>query len=419
MSAETIPETKPEDLPECHAEGEAPIGYDVADYDCVQCRDKFTCLPGAIAKKLQPIDMTADLEVAAVHGGHMTYDVALQRMLRRHHKQKAKEGLVPEEEHNFAGLLPDGDSSAEGVGEEKLPEPEPPESEPEKLPSADPPEKPAPSVPPKKRPKKKPKAKPPAKPPAKAKEPSKKPKAKPPASAAPLLTVEARGAQKFLVSVDGTRKGRIEQTEDGWGWWTRHEESPEWLSSFFKALSGITAELKGKFLKLKVDKAARSAHKLALEEHEKTKADKPERGASRRAPENWPRMRDERPYPAPKQLSKVEMSAKLADAQARLGANIELEYGMQLVRRTRKGEVVARITTEGFEYDIPHEDLVKKAGLDSSVQTFGSLSAVAMWFEGRLRTGNDFFNIAKHSCTEIRSADHRIIDRKGGAPGAR
>ena len=29
-------------------------------------------------------------------------------------------------------------------------------------------------------------------------------------------------------------------------------------------------------------------------------------------------------------------------------------------------------------------------------------------------SGNDFFNLAQHACTEVRDKNGRIIDRKGG-----
>ena len=130
-------------------------------------------------------------------------------------------------------------------------------------------------------------------------------------------------------------------------------------------------------------------------------------------PKSWPTMANGKPLPAPKRLTEEEMNEQLAEAQSKLGANIQLEYGMEIARRKREGDIVAVITPHGFSYDVG-EKLAKAAGFDKPVQLFGSLSSVAMWAERRMVSGNDFFNLAKHNCTEVRDTQGRIIDRKGG-----
>lgn len=459
-----IPAVDLDDVAECHALGESPVGYDSADEACWLCRDKFTCLPEGLKKKLVDGDIKQDMEVAAVSAGKLAYDVAIERMVHRYRKLDAGEALTEEETHLWDGLLK-GEPAA--PVEEPVPapvavvEPEPEEDdeEPEEV-EEDEPEveeddaedsaedaeeeaeseedemSAAPAT--KKRKKASSKqsravAKPRAvKSKAKAKTKAKrtktdkpmlrKPKAKAaaPKKAAPkkapkkkaakktatkkvakkVLTVEPRGAHKYLVLLDGTRKGRVVREGEEWGWYTRTNESPEWLDSFGAAIEGIANEL-----------GASSVDGSVLEVHAGVEANYKPRGHHLKNPEWWPNMRDGKPYPHPKELSEEAMEEKLAEAQEKLGVNIELDYGMCLVRRMRKRDAIAVIRPNGFEYTIPDAELVKEARLDSATQIFSSLSAVAMWAEGRLRTGNDFFNVGKHLCTEVRDEENRILDR--------
>lgn len=79
-----IPEVPIPLLPECHALGETPEGYSAKDPNCCNCRDKFTCLPAAIEKKLGSDKLDLDQEVLAVVRGTLTYPQAISRMLLRH-----------------------------------------------------------------------------------------------------------------------------------------------------------------------------------------------------------------------------------------------------------------------------------------------------------------------------------------------
>lgn len=81
MSA--IPMPAPEELPECHAKGEQPQGYDVEDGVCWNCRDKFTCLPDAIERGLIDGKLAQDQEVEGVVSGSMTFRMAINRMKAR------------------------------------------------------------------------------------------------------------------------------------------------------------------------------------------------------------------------------------------------------------------------------------------------------------------------------------------------
>jgi len=83
MPKVVIPETPQEELPECHARGTKPQGYNVDDVECHQCPDKFTCLPEASGKKLITGGVPIDREVEAVLAGKMKYEGAIERMRRR------------------------------------------------------------------------------------------------------------------------------------------------------------------------------------------------------------------------------------------------------------------------------------------------------------------------------------------------
>lgn len=447
MSNPQIPETPVEELPSCHANGAKPQGYDANEIECHQCPDKFTCLPAAIEKQLVPLRLSADREVEAVVEGHLDFMGAVARMKRRLARMKAGEAIPEEERHDWEGIVPGAAAPVEPAEPEQAPvaaaSPAPePEAAPAPEAAAEPTEAPTASAEPKdkrngKGRKPNGKATKPVEPEPAAAKPSEAPKPseaqKPETFTMRAVATSASHAEVYV----GERKiARIEKTDSGWGWFgvTGGVESDQWFGTYAATTkdlaSRIEAEARAKGATLELDESLRKmpappaseAPKAAKKAPKKTKAPKvksesEEGGNGRSAPDYWPKMRDGRPYPVPRALPEEEMVKKLEEAQAKLGANIELDYGMQIVRRTRAGDVIAVIRPNGFEYTITDPKLVEQARLDSPTQLFGSLSSVAMWGEGRLRTGNDFFNLAKHNCTEIRSADNRIIDRRGGVPG--
>lgn len=78
-----LPETPEDELPECHARGTSPQGYNTEDVVCHQCPDKFTCLPEALEKKLLAGQVSMDREVESVLAGKLAYDAAIARMRKR------------------------------------------------------------------------------------------------------------------------------------------------------------------------------------------------------------------------------------------------------------------------------------------------------------------------------------------------
>jgi hypothetical protein len=410
-----IPEPVPTDIPECHPAGASPVGYAASEPECHNCRDKFTCLPRSIDKGLVQLRLRDDLEVAAVVEGRMAFMAAVARMKRRVARLRAGEEIQPDELPTWEGLLPEEEVDDEEAAEEAVEEAAeetgnetvdddgaqsaPSASEPQaseatahaaddsvgSAPSS--PEREEDDVAKKTKSKKSPKA---AKPKVVAKpKPAKpaKPKPAPSAVEKPAFTISKAGA----VSVDGKKIGRVEEVpRKGWGWWAADgAESPSWLGSQRAAVAGLLRH------------AAAPAPKAKPAEEAAPK------------PKTWPSMSNGKALPAPKKLIEEEMVESLAEAQSKLGANLELGYGMSIARRKRDGDVVVTITANGWLYEV-EEKLAQAAGFEKREQLFGSLSSVAMWAERRMVSGNDFFSLAKHNCTEVRDAEGRIIDRKGG-----
>ena len=144
-----IPKPAREELPECHAAGPQPQGYDREDPVCWNCRDKFTCLPTALDKSLVVGSLEDDSEIYAVHAEEMSFRTAIERMKARLRVTQAG-GEVPTDLDVRTPI------AETGVRPVPMPEPEPVAEEPPEAPEP-PPEpvakEPAPTPPPpKKRP---------------------------------------------------------------------------------------------------------------------------------------------------------------------------------------------------------------------------------------------------------------------------
>ena len=93
-------------------------------------------------------------------------------------------------------------------------------------------------------------------------------------------------------------------------------------------------------------------------------------------------------------LSADEMGKAMS--RIAIGAEIEFKVGMQIVRKTRNGEVVVVLKENGFLYDD---------------KLWSSLSGAAMAATRASRSGNDFFSL-KSGCTEVRNAKGQVIASK-------
>jgi hypothetical protein len=150
-----IPQPNIEELPECHAKGQQPQGYDREDPVCWNCRDKFTCLPAALDKHLIVGTLRDDTEIHAVHAEEMSFRTAIERMKARLRVTEAG-GEVPTDLDVRTPIAETGVRPAPAPAPEPVPEPEPVVEEPPEAPEP-PPEpaakEPAPTPPPpKKRP---------------------------------------------------------------------------------------------------------------------------------------------------------------------------------------------------------------------------------------------------------------------------
>ncbi len=136
-----IPKPAPEELPECHANGSQPQGYDHEDPVCWNCRDKFTCLPSALDKSLVVGSLQDDSEIHAVLSEDMSFRSAIERMKTRLRVTQAGGEVPPELDvrvpiaetgvRPVAAAPPSPPSPPPDLAPEPEPEPEPPAPEPE------------------------------------------------------------------------------------------------------------------------------------------------------------------------------------------------------------------------------------------------------------------------------------------------
>jgi hypothetical protein len=340
-----LPVVKPADLPDCHAEGTNPEGYDVDDKTCHGCPDKFTCLPKSIDNKLVDLTLDYDIEVKSVLSKQMTYSEAVVRMQHRVQLEKDKKP-VPDD----LSVCPENGLSEKSDPDEPEPEEETESEETQSQQEADkaaekkegkemgtksktkPKVRPKPKDDKKEAAKGKPKAppkappksaaKPPAKPPAKPTKPTKPKKpAKPPTKPKkPTKPVKPKKPAKAKASKPKDR-GKPPAGVKKKIWWG----------------------------------------------------------------------------PTPRSLTEEQMIKSME--KIKLGVAVDLDFGMQLVRKRRDGgESVVTLTKQGYEVE---------------GELYGSLSAAAWQCANSFRTGNEYFHLVSSACTEIRDKNGKVIARKG------
>jgi chemotaxis protein histidine kinase CheA len=303
-------------VPDCHADGSAPEGYDLADAVCHTCPDKFTCLPAAIDKQLIDSTLDDDQEVLGVVTRRLPYADALARM---HEREALGDDPIPD------GLkidVPIADVLAALGKPEAEPEPEA-EEEPEE----------------------------------------------------PTVAEEGEAQSETEAAADDDEDDDEEPEADV-------EEDDE---------DGDEPE-------------AEEEPPPAPEPKKKAKAKaKPKKKAKAAAPESAdngePKKKNNMArVPKPRVLDEETMLKRLD--KIKLGAAIDLEVGMRVVRKGRDGmDTVVVLTPNGFEYD---------------GETYSSLSAAAQIASGSAyRSGNDYFNLKTSKCTEVRDEDGKVIAKNG------
>lgn len=359
-------------VPPCHVDGEQPQGYDPAETKtCPNCIAKLTCLPSSVKKRLTQAPLTVDLEVWAHSRGLISVEDVTRRIVRRE-KLEAK-GVEPEPEElcTWEGLR-ESDTFVEARA-------------------------------------------------AATKELVEKPVAE-------VIAKLEKGEEVYYLEVGARSLAKLRKTPEGWtwegrrGWVLRDCESAEPEETFSRvvraalATAGIAAERAASARRFSAVKKVRGRGRPRKAKPKRDPNASPKRrGRPPTVPETWPRMKGGAIYPRPRKISPEVMELRLAQVQRTLGANIKLRYGMKLVRRLNSGdEVVCEITPEGFRVTVDAE-LAAQAQIDTE-QVFSSLSSVAQWADGRVRSGADYFHISRHTCTEIWDEHNRIIDRRGGVP---
>jgi hypothetical protein len=363
--AYAVPKVDPNDLPDCHAQGKNPEGYDVDDKTCHGCPDKFTCLPLSIDAELITGSLDDDIEVKGLLSKTMTYPEALARMAHRTDMIKAKKTVPDHLTTKPKNPMP-----------EPEPEPEPDEDEPEDEEQSQQQEadtasgKDEEKMTTKPKPKKKPVSK-------KTGDEKGKPKAPP---KAPPKADDKKP----------TSEGKASKS-------IPPKKAPAKKAAEKKAPAKKAAEKKAP--------AKKAAEKKAPAKKAPAKKDtgnKPQRSKAKLFPKgkgNPPAGVSKKIWwePTPRSLTEEQMLKAME--KIKLGVAIDLDYGMQLVRKRRDGtESVVTLTKQGFEYD---------------GNLYGSLSAAAWKAANSFRTGNEYFNISNCSCTEVRDKNGKVIARKG------
>lgn len=358
MSADKFAIPDNEDKMPCHAAGETPEGYDAADSTCHDCADKFSCLPAAVAnpacwtkRGVTVWAVADDVEVSAVLAREMSYATAIDRIRQRMALREAGK-LIP------ASLLTRRTQSAS-----PLPPPDPVEDDAED---------------------------------------------------------EDEDEEDDAESEDtGSSDDDNEETED--------EDEGGAAAESPAQPAEETDEMAQKKTKAKVKRpAAKPAEPVApppakkgmKKKIKKKAAEKPAKAAAApakakaKAPaKSVPPPKAKRPtttegrvgnngkrMPGPCPITKDQV--KLALEKVKLGMKVDLDFGMQIVRRARDGhEHIVTITDHGFMYND---------------ELYSSLSAAAQNASGTpCRSGNDWFNLATTSCTEVRDKHGKVIARKG------
>ncbi len=339
-----VPENT-EGFMDCHVRGSEPEGYDGADSICHGCADKFTCLPEAIAKPVVWSDrggamwsLDDDVEVGGVLGKTMTYSDAIDRMTRRQEIEKGG-GVIPAE------LLV------------RRPKEEPAAEEPEIID--------APVV---------------VDEPTETEAPPETESDTPVASKASKTTKKKPAKKKAATKKAPAKKAATKKAP-------AKKKTPAKKAAAKKTPKKKTPARK--------TKARTSSKPSKPPPKPKPTGPKSDGQASTREPRI---ARNGKKLPLPNELPQEDMVKAMASVK--LGMEVDLELGMQIVRRTRSGkEHIVTLHAQGFMY----ED-----------ELYSSLSAAAQNASGTpCRSGNDWFNLANTSCTEVRGIDGKVVARKG------
>lgn len=361
MATVQIPKTPKDELPTCHVDGEEAVGYetDLQEAEaCQDCPDKFTCLPKSIDTGLIEATLDIDPEVAAVLAGHVTFDVAMERVIKR---QDLREngGSIPSSLKYNAIQIPEESDEEETMTEE---------------PTAAPPKKKA----------------------AKKKTTKKKPAAKAKSNGAAKKTTKKAATKKTTKKAAAKKTTKKKPTKKKTTKKAAARAATKAKRATKKATKKTTAKKKP---------AKKTTKKKAAAKSKSKKTTDLDHGHVRVLDDGRLEKWDGRFLPAPKEISKEKVLEHL-ESKIRLGLDFDLGIGMKLKMKRRDGsEAVIAITSKGYKVEkgIDPADHISVHGNLPDKATFSSLSAACMWTSPTFRTVscNDVFNFEKHSNIEI------------------
>jgi len=371
FQAKNVPDVSAEDATDCHAANEGPdaAGYEPSSEDCtVKCPDKFSCLVALVgnrAKNHLKLTLASDSEVEAVTSGEMTWE----GFVKRYNERMA---LLDAGKPVPAALLPKGAASApapavasddtgdDDTGDDASDD-EGAEQEAATAATTDDDN---------------------------GNDDEEDPMAK-------SETTKKASAKKAPAKKAEPKKAAPKKVEP-------KKAEPK------KAEPKKAAPKKVEPKKAAPAPAKKGTAKKAAPKIEKAPAPAKKNGKAERAPAKRSRIdpskrvaicEGKRHLPQPRSLSTEEMSEALGRLD--FGQKFDLAVGMEIVRKRRAGEqTVVRIAKDGFIWN---------------GTTYPSISAAVMWAEQRSVSGNDFFSIVKHGCTQIqgKAVPGNVVSRGG------
>jgi hypothetical protein len=355
----TLPETPKEELPECYPEGEKPSGYDKKDSLCWQCPDKFTCLPKSLKAKLVKGAVEQDEEVSLVLSGKLPFDTAIQRMKRRE--------MILRDSSGDTSKIP-SDLMPTGFLKGAKPDPDDEVRETKRA----------------------------------AKGTKKSKKTNGASAQISLIPEEPVPEPEVEEEEDEEEPEEAEEEEDGDVSDDESEPEEEEEEPVAKPKKGKKAAVKEPIKKAKAPKG--KVEKPAKKEAppappKKAKAAPPPKVEAKPVKKPKPVLKgtqgaltpNGRSLPQPKVVPEEKMQPAID--RIKIGQPFDLDFGMQIVRVKRDGEVIVKITKQGFELD---------------GKTYSSLSACAMWAAHSMASGNDYFNLLTKNA-EIRDAKGKVL----------
>lgn len=379
QGGQTMTKSKRE-IPECHAMGSEPIGYETNlkdAQDCQDCGDKFTCLPDGIRTRLIDADLSIDPEVKAAYRGFVTTESMRARVAQRQALRESGDP-IPKNLRFDAPPIPIDklDAASNDItvtpklskGETTMAKKAKKEEEAEE-----------------------PKAK------------TKVKAAKPPPPPEPDEDEEEEEEEEQVeeeAEADEVDESKDEESDDEEPEADEpeddeeepedeEEEEPMKKAKKKEKVAKAPKEPKVKAKKAKIKESKVKAAKRKKNENAPANS-RGEKGSfryegkSKKLSDGRIQLPNGRIIPAPKELTKEQMGITLARLNEVLALPLDLDYGMRLVQERRKGgDMEITLAKNGYHLNLNGE-------------TYGSLTAACMAGLGRFVSGPAVFNFEKN-----------------------